>query len=612
MKPSIYRRMRRRPASREAVSFKKDNQPEQQFFGETTHEPFFKPVAAGAQSDTVQCKEEKKEEKKVQRAADKKEEEKKVQKKEDKKEEKVMKKGDKKEEEKKVQRAADKKEEEKKVQKKEDKKEDKVMKKDEKKEEEKKVQKKEAASTASAGNNVSSYIGSLNGKGQSLPAKANNFFSSRIGYDFSNVKVHTDKEAAESAKEVNAKAYTVGKNVVFNEGQFDTLSDSGRKLLAHELVHVVQNDEVTQLEQTGIARETLDGGVDSGMDAGTPVAVPMNDEPRDAGVGPIAGVSISPIASELATLWANQGKGPFFERMRSLTIAERADGDVINFVATQLSGDDNWLATNLLLYGREINWPLNLRVEREMKGWSDSGGFYIALALIILATDADRLLVINDTALMQYFYANLSVVEKVLMGVALFNLAAIPAGVARSATALLFFSNEQIDRNTALRIANGDIQIFYIENLTHPANEAALLTANSLDPLFFTIYNHPDGSTNTISAQLNAQGFRINGTNMILGLQSLDIARWQTLLVHETNHARNLTPADQLENYKTEFRAYWVAEYRGVSNLDDRARQIKAHILADYPTINGAYTTDAVTRAAIDAHTRPDGNVTNI
>ncbi|MEQ1675992.1 MAG: DUF4157 domain-containing protein [Chitinophagaceae bacterium] len=159
---------------------------------------------------------------------------------EDKKEEKVMKKEGKKEEEK-VMRAEDKKEEEK-VQRAEDKKEEeKVMKMEDKKEDEK-IQKKEAGSPATSGKTVSNYIGSLNGKGQSLPAQSNHFFSSKMGYDFSGVKVHTDKEAAESAKAINAKAYTIGNNVVFNEGQYNTESIEGRKLMAHELMHVVQQN----------------------------------------------------------------------------------------------------------------------------------------------------------------------------------------------------------------------------------------------------------------------------------------------------------------------------------------------------------------------------------
>ena len=224
MKPTYTRR--RRPSTTDVVSFKKENQKEQPFFGETMHESFFKPTSITAQPAAVQ------------RKCEACEKEEKVMKKEDKKEdEKIQRQPEKKEEEK-IQRVADKKEEEK-VMKKEDKKEEEKIMKMEDKKEEKKIQMKEADASAAIGNSVSNYIGSLNGKGNPLPAESNHFFSSRIGYDFSDVKVHTDIEAAESAKSVNAKAYTIGNNVVFNEGQYTTNSSEGKKLMAHELAHVV-------------------------------------------------------------------------------------------------------------------------------------------------------------------------------------------------------------------------------------------------------------------------------------------------------------------------------------------------------------------------------------
>jgi hypothetical protein len=67
-----------------------------------------------------------------------------------------------------------------------------------------------------------------------------NFFAERLGHDFSRVRVHTDSRAAESARALGALAYTVGRDVVFGAGQFSPLSAEGRRLLAHELTHVVQ------------------------------------------------------------------------------------------------------------------------------------------------------------------------------------------------------------------------------------------------------------------------------------------------------------------------------------------------------------------------------------
>jgi hypothetical protein len=60
------------------------------------------------------------------------------------------------------------------------------------------------------------------------------------GQDFGNVRVHTDGAAHESARSVNAQAYTVGSNIVFQRDKYDPSSDTGRHMLAHELTHVVQ------------------------------------------------------------------------------------------------------------------------------------------------------------------------------------------------------------------------------------------------------------------------------------------------------------------------------------------------------------------------------------
>lgn len=62
----------------------------------------------------------------------------------------------------------------------------------------------------------------------------------RLGHDFSDVRIHDDAAAADSAKAVNAHAYTVGSNVVFQRDVYDPGSQQGRTTLAHELTHVIQ------------------------------------------------------------------------------------------------------------------------------------------------------------------------------------------------------------------------------------------------------------------------------------------------------------------------------------------------------------------------------------
>lgn len=80
----------------------------------------------------------------------------------------------------------------------------------------------------------------LRSPGQPLDAAARAFFELRFGYDFSRVRVHADDRAQESAHSVSALAYTVGTNIVFGAGQYMPYSASGRRLIAHELAHVLQ------------------------------------------------------------------------------------------------------------------------------------------------------------------------------------------------------------------------------------------------------------------------------------------------------------------------------------------------------------------------------------
>lgn len=64
--------------------------------------------------------------------------------------------------------------------------------------------------------------------------------SARLGADLSDVRIHRDAVASESARAVNANAYTVGSDIVFQSGQYDPASPTGQRTLAHELTHVVQ------------------------------------------------------------------------------------------------------------------------------------------------------------------------------------------------------------------------------------------------------------------------------------------------------------------------------------------------------------------------------------
>ena len=85
---------------------------------------------------------------------------------------------------------------------------------------------------------VHDVVGS--GGGSPLAPDVKGEMESRLGHDFSDVRVHNDSQAHESARSVNAHAYTVGSNIVFQRDKYDPSSSEGKTMLAHELTHVVQ------------------------------------------------------------------------------------------------------------------------------------------------------------------------------------------------------------------------------------------------------------------------------------------------------------------------------------------------------------------------------------
>jgi lipoprotein-anchoring transpeptidase ErfK/SrfK len=105
--------------------------------------------------------------------------------------------------------------------------------------------------------------------GQPLDTSTREFFEPRFGTDFSSVRVHTGAKAAASARAVEARAYAAGTQLVFNEGEFESSTTEGRRLLAHELAHVVQQAGSTVPERLtlGDARSSLEDEADATADA---------------------------------------------------------------------------------------------------------------------------------------------------------------------------------------------------------------------------------------------------------------------------------------------------------------------------------------------------------
>ncbi|HEX8174254.1 MAG TPA: DUF4157 domain-containing protein [Pyrinomonadaceae bacterium] len=104
------------------------------------------------------------------------------------------------------------------------------------------------AASPSIASSVSSQIEQSNGHGLNDDTKQS--MESRFGHDFDDVRVHTDAPAQEAAKDLSAEAFTTGRDIYFSQGAYDPSTREGQGLLAHELAHVVQQDDGAASQST--------------------------------------------------------------------------------------------------------------------------------------------------------------------------------------------------------------------------------------------------------------------------------------------------------------------------------------------------------------------------
>ena len=133
----------------------------------------------------------------------------------------------------------------------------------------------------------------LQSQGKPMNTATRNFMEARFGHDFSKVQIHDNSSAHQSAKDINALAYTYGNHIVFNNGQYLPDTNNGKKLLAHELTHTLQ-------QAGGIKRK------------------PFNSRPRFASI-PIDYDMISDPEERMEMMRAD------YERYRWKTALERLD-----------------------------------------------------------------------------------------------------------------------------------------------------------------------------------------------------------------------------------------------------------------------------------------------
>jgi hypothetical protein len=157
----------------------------------------------------------------------------------------------------------------------------------------------------------------LGSSGHPLDATTRSWMEPRFNYDFSGVRIHTDAHAARSAKEVNALAYTVGRDVVFGPGQYAPGTERGSRLLAHELTHVVQQtssgasaqqtakavsdpSDAAEVEADAMADRVMSGDTVNVTQAPNATLHALNDLETGLLAG---GLALGAVGGTLLTLW---------------------------------------------------------------------------------------------------------------------------------------------------------------------------------------------------------------------------------------------------------------------------------------------------------------------
>ena len=146
--------------------------------------------------------------------------------------------------------------------------------------------------------------------GAPLSKEVRSYFEPRLGHDLSRVRVHADSNAAEAAREMRARAYTIGRNIVFASGEYAPATVNGKQLLAHELVHVIQQTGGATARQSNahsnstrpavLQRQPQDPKADVKPKPATPVAAKGPAQRlyvvRDASLGLGGGVLVRDLA----------------------------------------------------------------------------------------------------------------------------------------------------------------------------------------------------------------------------------------------------------------------------------------------------------------------------
>ena len=151
-----------------------------------------------------------------------------------------------------------------------------------------KIQRDSQAADAATQDAPASVDRALASSGRPLDAPLRHDMEQRFGHDFSRVRIHADSAAEQSAREIKANAYTVGRDIAFGAGQFAPETQEGRRLIAHELTHVVQQSGSNGRQCSSIAliqRQPKKDDAPAQPTAKTDVSIVLSDDEQDMAEG---------------------------------------------------------------------------------------------------------------------------------------------------------------------------------------------------------------------------------------------------------------------------------------------------------------------------------------
>ncbi len=207
----------------------------------------------------------------------------------------------------------------------------------------------------------------------------------------------------------------------------------------------------------------------------------------------------------------------------------------------------------------------------------------------------------------------------------------VPDGIAKRTVEAMAQSANDVEYNTARALCSGNVTIMMFSELTKPPNQAELIAAN-FPGVQGTVYENPSSvnvvgtaAANYFIVSDNANACHINCTRIIcIKDQTSDVDGLKTTLIHESSHAINavqdlrnaMTYNHTFATYLSEFRAYWVADFGSIADLEQRADTIRQHIIRNYAGIQTALAFE-MGRGNMWLHDRiwetrrPEGNTTN-